>query len=168
MLRRLPSAARGTQSGSQWMLRARAQHPGAAASCGRRSTLYTTTGTVPTLLPWLLWPSHSSLFCSPDRACPLSAQRHADVPSEPCDSLNAEVVLFCRADNAPPADSAPPARSAAAQSIPMEVAVVADDMPLSELLSPDSSRAVLTASSQTAEILQLLRRLEALNRCSHC
>ena len=46
----------------------------------------------------------------------------------------------------------------------MEVAPVDDEMPLSELLSPDSSRVVVTASPQTAEILQLLRRLEALNR----
>ena len=37
-------------------------------------------------------------------------------------------------------------------------------MPLSELLSPDSSRAVVSALPQTAEILQLLRRLEAVNR----
>ena len=41
---------------------------------------------------------------------------------------------------------------------------MAEDMPLSELLSPDSSRAVVSASQQTAEILQLLRRLEAVNR----
>ena len=40
-----------------------------------------------------------------------------------------------------------------------------EDMPLAELLSPDSSRAVVSASQQTGEILQLLRRLEALNRC---
>ena len=41
---------------------------------------------------------------------------------------------------------------------------MAEDMPLSELLSPDSSRAVVSALPQTAEILQLLRRLEAVNR----
>lgn len=35
---------------------------------------------------------------------------------------------------------------------------------MSELLGPDSSRAIVSASQQTAEILQLLRRLEALNR----
>lgn len=80
------------------------------------------------------------------------------------DNLHACVMLPCRADNAAPADSAPPASSAAAQSTPMEVAPVDDEMPLSELLSPDSSRVVVTASPQTAEILQLLRRLEALNR----
>ena len=39
-----------------------------------------------------------------------------------------------------------------------------DEMPMSELLAPDSSWAVVTASPQTAEILQLLRRLEVLNR----
>ena len=74
------------------------------------------------------------------------------------------MLLHCRADNVAPADTAAPSASAAAQSGPMEVAAAPDDMPLSELLSADSSWAAVTASPQTAEILQLLRRLEALNR----
>ena len=40
------------------------------------------------------------------------------------------------------------------------------DMPLSELLCPDSAYLPASASQQTAEVLQLLRRLEALNRCA--
>lgn len=75
---------------------------------------------------------------------------------------------MCRADNIAPVDpsaSASAVSPAAAQSAPLEAPTMDEDMPLAELLSPDSSRAVVSASQQTGEILQLLRRLEALNRC---
>jgi hypothetical protein len=64
-----------------------------------------------------------------------------------------------------PSASASAVNPAAAQSGPSEAPIMDEDMPLAELLSPDSSRALVSASQQTGEILQLLRRLEALNRC---